>query len=420
MATQFVIDLGIKEEETYSISNKSLKFDTPDDISPYLEELNKIPHLKKIDFSGNTIGVDPSKLLAEALLKHAETIVEVNFADFFTGRLKDEIPRSLGYLLPALLECHKLRVLNLSDNAFGLQTIDPIESFLAQAVSLEHLILSNNGMGPYAGSRIGKSLYKLSVAKSKTQNAPDSLKTFYCGRNRLESGSVNYLAIGLRAHKNLESVRLYQNGIRPAGVSKLILQGLKANTELKVFDLQDNTFTFKGAKALSVSLPSWSSLKEINVNDCLLNPKGSFEFAKALKEGDVSKELEVLKLQYNELEANSLELLVESIDKFPNLKVLELNGNRFEEDSALIEKLSLIFEERGTGELDELDDLEEVDSEEEDEEEEEEETDNEEDDTDLDQLQEKLDREIAGVEITKGDEVVDELAEELKKSSINQ
>ncbi|CDK24911.1 unnamed protein product [Kuraishia capsulata CBS 1993] len=374
MATAFDLDLGISQDATYSIAGKSIKFDSVEDIEPFLKQMDAYATLKKIDFSGNTIGVEASKALAESIEKAKDSLVDVNFADFFTGRLKDEIPRSLEYILPALLKCPYLRVLNLSDNAFGLQTIDPIESFLERVVALEHLILSNNGMGPFAGARIGKALYKLAAAKAKDSKAPQSLKTFYCGRNRLENGSVNYLAIGLKAHKGLESIRLYQNGIRPAGIYKLFDQGLKYNKFLKVVDLQDNTFTTQGSLALAAALESWTELVELNLNDCLLKPKGSLAVVKAFAESGSKPNLTTLKLQYNELDEESLPLLVEVVkSRLPNLKILELNGNKFAEDTDEIDSITAIFEERGFGELDELDELEEPDSDEEDEDESEEE-----------------------------------------------
>ena len=45
-------------------------------------------------------------------------------------------------------------------------------------------------------------LFKL--AKAKKAEGKESLKTFICGRNRLENGSVNYLSVGLRNHKDLK------------------------------------------------------------------------------------------------------------------------------------------------------------------------------------------------------------------------
>ncbi|ODV78502.1 RNI-like protein [Suhomyces tanzawaensis NRRL Y-17324] len=406
------LDLGITPENTYSLAGKQIKFDSSADIEQYVKELDLFKDLKKIDFSGNTIGIEASKTLSEALLKHKDTIVEINFSDLYTGRLNTEIPQSLEYLLPSLLQLTNLKVVNLSDNAFGLQTIDPIEAYLAKAVTIEHLILSNNGMGPFAGARIGGSLFKLATAKKAAGKS--SLKTFICGRNRLENGSINYLAVGLRNHKDLEKIRLYQNGIRPAGISKLIEQGLASNKKLKVVDLQDNTITTPGAVKLADSLGNWPELVELNLNDCLLKNKGSLNLVESLNAGAPKTSITTLRLQYNELEEDSLKVLVEAVkEKLPNLKVLELNGNRFEEDSEFVEQINEVFEERGYGELDELDELEELDSDEEDEDDEDED-DQLEDDLDLNELEANL----AGKLEEHGDSNVDEIADELSKTHI--
>ncbi|CCG25522.1 Rna1 GTPase-activating protein [Candida orthopsilosis Co 90-125] len=406
------VELGVTPETTYSIAGKQIKFNSEADIEPYIKELNEVKNVTKIDFSGNTIGIEASKALSEALLKHKDTVVEINFSDLYTGRLNTEIPQSLNYLLPALLKFPNLKLINLSDNAFGLQTIDPIEAYIAKAVSLEHLILSNNGMGPFAGSRIGGSLFKLAKAQIAAKKS-SSLKTFICGRNRLENGSVNYLAVGLRNHKDLEVVRLYQNGIRPAGISKLVEKGLSHNKKLKVLDLQDNTITTSGAIKLAESITNWPDLVELNLNDSLLKNKGSLEVVRAF--GKNKKEnLTVLKLQYNELETDSLAVLADLIGEYlPNLKLLELNGNRFEEDSEHIESIKEVFEKRGFGEIDELDELEELDSDEEEEEEEEEE-----DSLEVDLDLEELEKELAGVKLENKDSAVDDIADELSKAHI--
>ncbi|KAH3677093.1 hypothetical protein WICMUC_001848 [Wickerhamomyces mucosus] len=407
-----------KEEEIYSIANKSIKFDSYDDIKPYLDELvtkASTSTIKKLDFSGNTIGIEASKFLGDVLTK-LTSLEEVNFADLFTGRLKDEIPKSLQYLLPPLIPLKKLTILNLSDNAFGLMTIDELEDFLSKAVYLEHLILSNNGMGPFAGARIGKSLYKLSANKKALKLS--SLKTFICGRNRLENGSIDYLAIGLRNHIDLQVVKLYQNGIRPQGIAKLILQGLRFNKELTILDLQDNTITRKSALVLADTLSNWLKLKELNVNDCLLNPLGSLKLIESFHQGEILNKFEILRLQYNELDIHALTLLKSVIaDKLPNLKTLELNGNRFEEDSSIIDEINEIFEDRGFGELDELDDLEELDSEDEDEEDESEEE-AEEEEIELDELEKELEQIQEYYTPDNENKEVEDIATKLEKASI--
>lgn len=407
------VDVGVTPSTTYSLAGKQLKFDSKKDIDAYLPDLVAMSKVSKIDFSGNTIGIDASEALSAAILKHKDSIVEVNFSDLYTGRLNTEIPQSLEFLLPALLQCPNLKIVNLSDNAFGLQTIDPIEDNLQKAVSVEHLILSNNGMGPFAGARIGKSLFKLARAK---QNAgKSSLKTFICGRNRLENGSINYLAIGLRNHSDLQTVRLYQNGIRPAGIAKLISQGLSKNKKLKVLDLQDNTITTTAAIPLAQSLAAWTDLEELNLNDCLLKPKGSLVVMDHLGDGHVKEHFHTLKLQYNELEVDALERLVHvATKKLPKLKLLELNGNRFDEDSEHVEALTALFEDRGFGELDELDDLEEIDSEDEDEDDDENEDTFEDVDVELDQLE----KELEGQSVEDTDASVDDIASELAGTHI--
>ncbi|KAM9910317.1 hypothetical protein OXX69_004603 [Metschnikowia pulcherrima] len=401
------VDVGVTAESTFSLAGKQIKFNAAEDIKSYAQALIEQTGVRKIDISGNTLGIEASKEFAAAIIAHKETLAEVDFSDIYTGRLNTEIPQSLDHLLPALLQCRNLKIVNLSDNAFGLQTIDPIEAYLGQAVSVEHLILSNNGMGPFAGARIGKALYKLSLAK-KQQKYP-SLKTFICGRNRLENGSINYLAIGLRAHEHLHTVRLYQNGIRPAGVEKLISQGLARNTHLQVLDLQDNTLTSRAAVALAESLGQWTGLSELNLNDCLLKPKGSLVLAEKLATGVERPSFKVLKLQYNELEADALKRLVSAIEgKLPALSKLELNGNRFDEECDEISAITELLEDRD-GELDELDDLEELDSDEESDDEEEGEDTFDDFDADLDQLE----TELAGKSVEDADQGVDVIADEL-------
>jgi Ran GTPase-activating protein 1 len=186
---------------------------------------------------------------------------------------------------------------------------------------------------------------------------------------------------------------------------------------LSVLDLQDNTITTKSAKILAENLSNWKNLKELNVNDCLLKPKGALSLVNSFN-ASVWNNLEVLKLQYNELDETALEVLADAVkSKFPNLKVLELNGNRFEEENSTIEEISAVFEERGFGELDELDDLEEVDSDEEEEEEEEEEEGAAEE-IDFHALEKELQIEQETFTPERENKEIDELTSKLEKAAI--
>ena len=216
-------------------------------------------------------------------------------------------------------------------------------------------------------------------SKESDQNSSTPhLETVICGRNRLENGSMQAWAGAFAANTKVRTVRLPQNGIRPAGLATLIGDGLAKTEELHLLDLQDNTMTSEGARALAASLPAWRQLKELGVGDCLLGPRGSEWVVKALARGD-NRALEVLRLQYNEMRAKGVKDLADAMDRIPRLRRVELNGNQFDEEDEGAEELRLSLgkrkeagidgvQEKGENDwgLDDLDDLEEPDEDEED------------------------------------------------------
>jgi Ran GTPase-activating protein 1 len=349
-----------------------------------------------------------------------------NLADIFTGRLLSEIPEALSSLLTSILNLPKLNTINLNDNAFGLNTQAPLVAFLAAHVPLQHLYLNNNGLGPHAGILIADALSELhkkkEEARKQGQDVP-YLETVICGRNRLENGSMTAWAKTFSLHNKVKEVKMVQNGIRQEGISHLLSEGLRHATELKVLDLQDNTFTLLGAKALAAVTPEWTEILELGIGDSLLGNKGGVVFAKSLAKGKNTK-LEVLRLQYNEITSQGIKGLASAAkDSLPALKKIELNGNKFSEEDESIIALQELFEERKEalgGEvviedewgLDSLSDLEEEDSEEEEEE----------SDIEPEKRAEKLIKEAEEAQeepvIQVKDTEVDELAKKLQKTSI--
>jgi Ran GTPase-activating protein 1 len=342
-------------------------------------------------------------------------------ADIFTGRLLNEIPQALSSLLTALLTLPKLHTVNLNDNAFGLNTQAPLVAFLSSHVPLQHLILNNNGLGPHAGILIADALSALHFRKEEARKAgkevPD-LETVICGRNRLENGSMTAWARTYSLHTGVKEVKMVQNGIRQEGISHLLTDGLKHAKSIKVLDLQDNTFTILGSKALATVIPGWSEIQELGVGDSLLSAKGGIVVASALSKGS-NKKLEILRLQYNDITAKGLQCFATAAkDALPALKRIELNGNKFSEEDQSIMQLRELLEgrkEKLAGDvvmedewgLDSLSDLEDESEEEEEEEEEEE----------AEKLRQRLleDAEEAQEEPTvqKQDKDVDSLADEL-------
>ena len=361
--------------KVFSIEGKAIKFNTAADIEPFLADLTD--DVEEIRLSGNTIGIEAAQALALAL-KGKTKLQNAQLDDIFTGRLKDEIPAALEAILPVLQQCPNLHTVNLCDNAFGPTAAAPLESFFRGHAALRHLYLQNNGMGPEAGARMARALEANTAAK---------LETIVCGRNRLENGSSAAWASCFRRHgATLRVVKMPQNGIRPEGVARLFADGLAHCSELEVFDLQDNTFTLDGSLALAKALPGMARLRELGTSECLLRKQGAAAVVRALAQGK-NTTIETLRLQYNEIDASVLADLVAAIDTaLPNVKLVELNGNKFQEDDEHVDRLRALFEKRDNGaEIDELDDMEE------DSDEEEEEDDDDEDDDDDDDQEETKD-----------------------------
>jgi Ran GTPase-activating protein 1 len=318
-----------------------------------------------------------------------------------------------------------LHTVNLNDNAFGLNMQAPLVAFLSSHVPLRHLFLNNNGLGPHAGILIADALSELHAkkveARKEGKDVPD-LETVICGRNRLENGSMTAWAKAFSLHTGVKEVKMVQNGIRQEGISHLLTDGLRHAKGIKILDLQDNTFTLLGAKALATVAPGWTEIEELGVGDSLLSAKGGIVVAEALSKG-ANKKLQILRLQYNDINTKTLRVFTSTVKSaLPALRKIELNGNKFSEEDQSIITLKEILEERkeklagnlvmeDDWGLDSLSDLEE-ESEDEEEEEEEEEADERREKL-LEEAEEAQEEPVA----LKQDEDVDELAEELEKKA---
>lgn len=415
--------------KVFSVKGQALKLDTVADLQKHIGPLQDSTDVEEVHIEGNTIGVEASKSLAE-ILETKTTLKYANLADIFTGRLLSEIPQALDALLKALLKCPNLHTINLNDNAFGLNTVEPLRPFLSQHTPLQHLYLNNNGLGPQAGTLVAEALAQLAekkeAARKEGKEVPD-LETIICGRNRLETGSMAAWVKAYQANNKVKTVKMVQNGIRQEGVALLLQHGLSACTELETVDLQDNTFTSLAAKTLANVVPKWTELRDLGVGDCLLSARGGRLLGDALATGGNQK-LEVLRLQYNEIDSKGLSALTDAASGsgLPRLRRIELNGNKFSEDDSNIEKLQTILSKRKEEHVDEfpgvdeddedawgVDDLDELEDEDEDEDDEEAEEEDEEEkivkDADIAE-----DEPVAQVK----DSEVDDLADALGKAEI--
>ena len=420
----------------FSLRGQALKLDTAEDIQKHIKPLEKSSDVQEVHIEGNTIGVEASEALAK-ILETKTSLRYANLADIFTGRLLSEIPQALDALLKALLKCPNLHMINLNDNAFGLNTVEPLRPFLSQHTPLQHLYLNNNGLGPAAGTLVAEALAQLAerkdAARKDGKEVPD-LETVVCGRNRLETGSMAAWVKAYQANNKVKTVKMVQNGIRQEGVAMLLQHGLSACTELQTLDLQDNTFTAVAAKTLSNIVPKWTDLFELGIGDCLLSARGGRMLGEALAQGN-NKKLEVLRLQYNEIDNKGLKSLAEAASGsgLPRLRRIELNGNKFSEEDANIEKLQNILGKRKDDQADDfpdvdeddedawgVDELDELEDEDEDEDEDDQEEDQEE--AEIEDEEEKIVNDADAAEnepvAQKQDKEVDELADALEKTEL--
>ena len=140
----------------------------------------------------------------------------------------------------------------------------------------------------------------------------------------------------------------------------LLRDGLSKCEGLQSLDLQDNTFTHTGAKALADVLPNWKEITVLGVADSLLGGRGGVLLGEALQLGN-TKKLKKLSLQYNEIDLAGFKALkIAAVgEALSKLETLELNGNKFSEDDTEVEELRKFFSKKGVDGLDSLSDMEE-------------------------------------------------------------
>ncbi|KAH7379309.1 hypothetical protein DE146DRAFT_730599 [Phaeosphaeria sp. MPI-PUGE-AT-0046c] len=421
--------------KVFSLEGKGLKLTTAEDIEPHIQELKTNDQVEEVKFLGNTLGVEASEALAK-VLETKKKLKIANLADIFTSRLLSEIPPALSHLVTALLTLPELHTVDLSDNAFGLNTVAPLVDFLSQHTPLRFLYLNNNGLGPAAGVLVADALAALAAkkdaARKEGKQVPD-LELVICGRNRLENGSMAAWAKAYAANSGVKTIKMTQNGIRQEGITHLLTHGLSHLAKLETLDLQDNTFTVMGAGALSSVVGKWTQLRELGVGDCLLGGRGGIALASALEKGQ-NKQVEILRLQFNDINAKGLAGLASAAaSSLPALRRVELNGNKFEEEDSNVEKLREVLEARkeesGEHEDDEeywgLDELDELESEDEDEQSDAEEEKGDDSDEEGVEVEEKAARQIIDEQRAEDsnvaqekDKKVDGLADKLAKTEI--
>lgn len=383
-------------EGELSYKGQGRKLDNAQSVEEIVKEIKDFKGLQALRLEGNTIGVEAAQAIAKAL----ETKKEFKccyWSDMFTGRLRSEIPPALNSLGEALVMAGaQLKVLDLSDNAFGPDGVKGIEKLLKSTAchTLQELKLNNCGMGIGGGKILAAALTEC-YKQSSSQGNPLKLKVFVAGRNRLENDGATALAQAFQLMGSLEEVHMPQNGINHPGVTALAT-AMQHNPDLRVLNLNDNTFTKKGAIAMAKALTHLRSVQVINFGDCLVRSEGAIAIAETVQEG--LPILRELNLSFGEIGEEAALIVAQSVHGKKHLEKLDLNGNSLGEDGCQALKeamdsmkmgdlLGSLSDDEGEPEEDEEDEDEEEDDEEDGDEEEvvEEEEEEEEDEVEEDQ-----------------------------------
>ena len=308
-----------QDEHIFRIGETSKHFNTRDQIHEGSQHL--LEHSSKvieIVLSQNSYGVEACKAIAESI-SQCKNLRVANFSDMFTGRLREEVTQSMAHLSAALLECPKLEVLNLSDNAFGPDGVNSFSALLEQAPNLKELNVTNNGLGP-EGARL--------IAESLRKNPNLKLEVFSAGRDRLENPGIIELAQVFGVMQSLRKISVPQNGIRKEGMVALF-RNLMKNPEMQIIEVNDNYLNDEeAAEALGACVENMNYLAVVNIGDCMLGDAGAKRVLDALKV--TSPHLLELHLQYNELSTSQVSnQIIELIQIRKNLDKVRLQGNDF-------------------------------------------------------------------------------------------
>uniref|UniRef100_A0A8C2HH99 Ran GTPase-activating protein 1 n=1 Tax=Cyprinus carpio TaxID=7962 RepID=A0A8C2HH99_CYPCA len=312
------------DEGELSYKGQGLKLDNAQSVEKMVRAIQEFDGLRALRLEGNTIGVEAAQTIAKALEKKSD-LQCCHWSDMFTGRLRAEIPPALVSLGDALIMAGaRLKVLDLSDNAFGPDGVKGIEKLLKSATchTLQELRLNNCGMG-IGGGKILAAALTVCHKESSALGAPLQLKVFIAGRNRLENDGATALAQAFQLIGSLEEVHMPQNGINYQGVTALAT-AMQHNPQLRVLNLNDNTFTKRGAIAMAQALKHLRNVQLINFGDCLVRSEGASAISETLREGlPILKELN---LSFGEITKDAALEVARSVQHKDQLEKLDLNG----------------------------------------------------------------------------------------------
>jgi Ran GTPase-activating protein 1 len=283
-----------------------------------------------------------------------------------------EIPPALTFICEALAQCHHLTEVDLSSNAFGVRTVQPIASLLSTRLSLEVVKLANNGVNSESDRVVAESLVQ-AANKRRELSQPPTLRLLILSRNRLGDGSASALAEAISANPRLQRFEISNAGLREDGILALA-SALVHGHDLTRLRLRDNVIANadsregkRGWTAISDVIRAARNLEYIDVSTCFLRDDGCQEVIDTLGE-HVYARLHTIRLDTNDFgESHYARLQTVIVSTLPALRSLNLTGNEDLEGGVAVDAIGEMLANRGGNlELEDDDTANEVDEDDED------------------------------------------------------
>eukprot|EP00958_Prasinococcus_capsulatus_P001500 scaffold137_cov398-Prasinococcus_capsulatus_cf.AAC.22 len=135
----------------------------------------------RIKLGNKSFGLEAASLGASVLAAAKQRIVEADLSDIMAGRPEDEALQALTLLTDAL-EDSPLRLLDLSDNAFGEKGVRACTKLLKSLKTIEELAFQNNGISKEAAQAIAELV------------APSKLRRLHFFNNMTGDAGAEHLA----------------------------------------------------------------------------------------------------------------------------------------------------------------------------------------------------------------------------------
>ena len=301
------------------------KWDEPEQIQNILQDLEKYRmRIVGLELCHNSIGEKCAKALGEKM-KNLKYLRQVNLSDCFVSRGEEELPKSLKYLLDAIIDKNIIE-LNLNDNALGPKAAPGYNLFFEKNKTLEKLYLDDCGMGPEGTPKL------IEILKN---NKDIPLKVLKISRNRI--GNEGCIAISelVKEKRNLKEIKISDNEIEYEGLQSF-LDSIKDNKNLTWVDIQNNTISSE-AKTLPEIIGTLENVYSLNLSDLTIGDeeiiKRIFEILPKLnKLREFYFEYNISDLEFGKNKNKYISELLEFLLQVNNLKEVHLENNDISND----------------------------------------------------------------------------------------